>query len=95
MTFERSKAVDYSKIYLFSPLTFITPAPGLKSTVKLVLEPFTLPVWISILFALISVIICQKLIVHKIIKNKGFDITWPLISALLRQGKLKVLFNFY
>ena len=95
MTSERSQAVDYSKIYLFSPLTFITPAPDFKSTAKLVLEPFTVSVWITILFALIFVIFCQKFIVDKIIKNKEFDITWPLISALLRQGKIKVLLNFY
>ena len=86
MTYERSQAVQFSKIYSFSPITFITPANGLKSSVLLILEPFTVNLWISILFALISIIIYQKFIVYKIIKKKIMDITWPLISALLKQG---------
>ena len=87
MTYERSKVIEFSKIYLITPATFITPAIGLESSILLILEPFTLSLWFSILFALISMIIYQKFIVYKIIKNKNSDITWPLISALLRQGK--------
>ena len=88
MTYERTKVIQYSKIYSFSPTTFITPAKSLGFSVVLILEPFTVTLWISILFALINMIIYQKFVVYKIIKNKSSDITWSLISALLRQGKL-------
>ena len=87
LTYPRSQVVEYSKIYSIAPVTYITPPNGLKSPATLILEPFTVPLWFSILFALISVIIYQKFIVYKVIKNKNSDITWPLISALLRQGK--------
>ena len=95
MTYQRSQAVQYAKIYSFSPITFITSAINLKFSILLILEPFTISLWISILFALISVIIFHKFIVYKIIKNKRFDITLCLISALLRQGKLKIFINLY
>ena len=88
MTYERTQVIQYSKIYSFSSITFITPAISLKFSILLILEPFTATLWFSILFALISMIIYQKFIVYKIINNKRSDITWPLISALLRQGKL-------
>ena len=87
VTYERSKIVEYSKIYSFEAVTFITLANGLKSSVLLILEPFTTTLWISILLALIFFIIYQKFIVFKIIKDKRSDITWPLISTLLKQGK--------
>ena len=88
LTYERSQAVQYSKIYSITPMTFITPANGLKSSVLLIFEPFSVNLWISILLALISIIVYQKFIVYKIIKNSTTDITWSLISALLKQGKL-------
>ena len=88
MTYQRSQAVEYSKIYSFETLTFITKANGYKSSPLLILEPFTTALWISILISLISVIIFQRFIVYKIIKNRSSDITWPLISAFLKQGKL-------
>ena len=86
MTYERYKAVDFSKIYLYTPVTFITPPPGLKPPVKLILEPFDLSVWITTLFSLIFVIVSQRLIVNKMIKDTKSDISWALISCLLRQG---------
>ena len=92
-TYERSQAIQYSKVYLFSPLTYITPPPGTKPPVTLILEPFDVPVWISVLFALLFVIIAQRIIIHKVIKNRKSDITWPLISCLLRQGKSLLLFK--
>ena len=88
MTYERSQAVHFAQIYLFSPVTFITPATGLRSNITLILEPFTITLWISILLTLIFVVIFQKFIVHRIIKNQNFDITWPLISEFFKQGKL-------
>ena len=88
VTYQRSKAVQYSKIYLTSPITYITLAKRLGFSIILILKPFTASLWISILFALIFIIIYQKFIVYKIIKNRRFDITWPLISALVRQGNL-------
>ena len=97
MIYERSQVVQYSKIYSFSPITYMTPAKGFGFSAILILEPFITSLWISILFALISIIIYQKFIVYKIIKNRKFDITWPLISSLLRQGNLisfKSLLNF-
>ena len=97
MNFQRSQVVQYSKIYLFSPITYMTPAKSLGFSAILILEPFTTSLWISIILALIFMIIYQKFIVYKIIKNRRFDMTWPLISALLRQGKLisfKLLLNF-
>ena len=87
VTYERSKIVEYSIIYSFEAVTFITLANGLKSFVLLILEPFTTTLWISILFSLIFFIFYQKLIVFKIIKDKSSDITWSLISALLRHDK--------
>ena len=94
MTYERSQAVDYAKIYSFSPITFITKANGFRSSALLIFKPFTCTLWISILIALISVIICQKFIVYEIIKNKRYDITLPLTSALLRQGELETFIIF-
>ena len=98
MTYQRSKVVQYSKIYLYSSITDMTPAKSLGFSVILILEPFTawITLWISILFVLIFMIIYQKFIVYKIIKNR-FDITWPLISALVRQGNFisfKLLLDF-
>ena len=87
LTYERSQVIEYAKVYSFSPVTFITRKPDLSSHVLLILEPFTVSIWISIIFALISIIFFQKLIVYKIIKNKRSNMTWALISALLRQGK--------
>ena len=89
-TYERSQAVQFSRIYLFSPIQYITLPPGFKPPLTLILEPFTVPVWISVLFILLFVIIIQRIIVYKIINNSKLDITWALISCLLRQGT----FNF-
>ena len=88
MNYQRSQAVQFSKIYSFTPITYMTPAKSLGFSAILILEPFTTSLWISIILALIFMIIYQKFIVYKIIKNRRFDMTWPLISALLRQGKL-------
>ena len=88
MTYKRSQVVSYSNIYLFSPLTFVTPPPGLRSQAKLIIEPFSIGVWMSILLAILFIILVQRVIVYKVIKNRKFDITWPLISCLLRQGKM-------
>ena len=96
VTYQRSQVVKYPKIYSFSSLTYMTPAKSLGFSNILILEPFTTSLWISILFVLIFMIIYQKFIVYKIIKNR-FDITWPLISALVRQGNFisfKLLSNF-
>ena len=97
MTYQRSQAVKYPKIYLFSPLTYMTPAKSLGFSNILILEPFTTSLWIIILFALIFMIIYQKFIVYNVIKNRRHDITWPLISALVRQGNFisfKLLLDF-
>lgn len=86
MTLDRYKVVEFSKIYLFSQATYITSPPGLKRPVKLILEPFDISVWFSILLALFIVIIIQRLILHKITKDNRSDMSWALISALLKQG---------
>ena len=86
-TYERSQAIQFSKIYIFSPLTFITPSPGIKPHIKLILEPFQITVWITILSVLLFIISVQKIIVYKIIKDKKADVTWSLISCLFKQGK--------
>ena len=97
VTYQRSQVVKYPKIYSFSPLTYMTPAKSLGFSNILILEPFTTSLWIIILFALIFMIIYQKFIVYNVIKNRRHDITWPLISALVRQGNFisfKLLLDF-
>ena len=86
LTSDRYEAVQFSKIYLSSPVTYITAPPGLKHPVTLIVEPFDVEIWFSIIIALFTVIIAQRIIFCKIIKDKKSDIAWALIAALLKQG---------
>ena len=70
VTYKLSQTVQYSKIYSYSPITYMIPAKSLGFFIILILEPFTTSLWTSILFALINMIIYQKFIIYKIIKKK-------------------------
>ena len=85
-TKERSEAVSFSSVYLFSPVSFITPPDSLKPPITLVLEPFSIPVWMSVIFALLLIILMQWFIIEKIYKVKENHFTLPIISMILNQS---------
>lgn len=94
LTSDRYEVVQFSKIYLFSPATYITPPPGFQNPVTLIVESFDVSIWFCIIIALFAVIIAQRIIFCKIIKDKKSDITWALIAALFKQGNYYKLFYY-
>ncbi|XP_054158638.1 glutamate receptor-like [Oppia nitens] len=64
-TYERSKAVDFSRAYLLIPLTFVSTRPGLKSRQWITLSPFAPMVWLSMTISFILSTVVLHLLYHK------------------------------
>ena len=90
---KRMEVIDYTKAYTIVPLTFVTLNPGLKSRQWLTMRPFSVYVWLLMIFSFIIIAISiQLLYLNKFYLtynrygyNRMSTISIALAGALLQQ----------
>jgi len=94
---ERMKVVDFSIPNLVSRLTFVTLESPRYPLSGVLLMPFQITTWITVIVTLITVLIVAKYL--QIVVKTKLDLPWQVFSSLIQKGlrnssKIDYLLNF-
>jgi len=85
INWERFEAVLFSNPHIITSVTFITRRPKPELNMTLIIEPFDTLVWVCFFIVLLFILFYSCLSSRYLTEMKNIDLSWTMISLLLRQ----------